>query len=265
MAFFAPVAPIHILKRLPHTSYHLLLAHDVVRQGVRGEFETFFNSSHTRRQAVVIMDNSVVELGGKPEMMDVCIEAAAIVHADVVVLPDVYIDGRATVAATFDAHDKWLAKIRSTKTSWGYFNPEFMVVPQGRDWAEWVWCAEQFAKGARSLGKVGWIGIPRNLIDSGIAPTKSRLQALRIIEMLFPTKRIHLLGFTNDMVDDLLVARQARVTGIDSAVPVRAASKGLEMSLQMPELGPRGDWWATAEYHDLMADNVNYTQQLIRR
>lgn len=250
MARFAPVAPPRIVSRLsPINSgdYHLLLAHDVATHAQ--EYARYFGNFRN----TIIMDNSVIELGGA---VDLKVVKAACVAVDptTVVLPDVLLDARATIDSCKAALETWPSTfndIFGRRSDRG-----FMVVPQGETEREWAYCAEQFADDPR----INFWGIPRNIV----ALHGSRDTAISIARALNPSRRIHLLGFSDDIVDDVICACRREVEGIDSAVPLRAGSLGLEMSLAL-ELPPRGDWWDTAEYVPLMDANIERYKRYIRR
>lgn len=249
-AQFAPVVPIHILQRLDEHGqagrYHLLLAHDVVKH--KRAYHKFFVKNCTRYNTV-IMDNSVVELGGAVDL-DMVEEAVEATRAGVVVLPDVYLYGPATVEATLTAIQPWFNRL--TKLAMPI--PQFMCVPQGQTYNEWVKCAEALANDKY----IKWWGVPRNFTDR----LGSRVEALQILHMLNSDRKIHLLGFSDNIVDDMLAARYGIAEGIDSAVPIRAASYNKEMSLTL-EVPPRGDWWETAEFSMGMVYNAAKTRKML--
>lgn len=259
MKGFGPVAPPQILRALKDHgvlgTYHLLLAHDVLARGQEyydlfgvKEWRTREGMLMTAPEMTVILDNSVVELGDACDA-DTIATAAASCRANVVVLPDVLMDGPATVERTKGAIDSWKKQLDNALGSASTYS--FMVVPQGKTIEEWVTCAEQLA----DLPNVGWWGIPRNF-----RKITGRKLAVRLARTFNPKRKIHLLGFSDDIVDDILTARYERVEGIDSAVPLRAATLGKHISA-FTNLPPRGDWWEQAEFTPLMLNNV----QQVRR
>src|SRR5260370_27543889 len=152
MTRFAVVAPTNILSHLAEEnklgSTHLLLAHDVVKWP--NEYKGIFAHADPAYD-MIIMDNSVIELGGAVDLPMIR-EACRIVPPSFVVLPDVLLDGQATVAACSEALFSW---------DLGYKFP-YMYVPQGKTIQEFVAAAEPFAA-QKSIG--AW-GIPRNLVKS---------------------------------------------------------------------------------------------------
>lgn len=250
MAKFAPVAPPRIvakLKPINSGDYHLLLAHDVAANSV--EYRRFFDNF----RSTIIMDNSVIELGGAVDLK-VVKNACNVVDPMSIVLPDILLDARATVESCKAALEPWteaFTDIFGKRADRG-----FMIVPQGRTIQEWCWCAEQFA----DVPKVNFWGIPRNLV----AACGTRDEAISIARALNPNRRIHLLGFSDNIVDDVICCCRREVEGIDSAVPLRAASLGKEMSFDL-DMPPRHDWWDTVEFIPEMDKNIEKYRGWIRR
>ena len=252
MAKFAPVCPIHVLAELYHNKdagdYHLPLAHDVLNHPV--EYEKVFSWIHRYySHTTVILDNSVIELG-EAVNIDTIAGAAAIVKANVIVLPDVLLHTDKTIDACEKAIIDWKEPLNNAlgKDSW-----EFMIVPQGRTLESWVRCAEHFAM----HDDIGWWGIPRNFNIHGLG---SRQEAVEIAHMLDPYNKIHLLGFSDNMLDDMLSARNPNVMGIDSAVPLRMGSMEEEITItKASNLPPRGTWWddPSTRWNALMTKNVS--------
>lgn len=258
---FSAVCPVHIADTLNKAGalgdYNLVLAHDVVQHKKAYEF-TYGRMGSWR---TTILDNSVIELGDAVNI-DMIVEAAIAVKANVIVLPDVLKDSAATIDRSREAFDTWTPQLKKyLKWDWSY-----MVVPQmdaANDifdvrFSSFVACAEAFV----DLPLVHWWGCPRNLVE----PLGTRATALQCLRTLDGNKAVHMLGFSDDIIDDMLCALDPlyRVVGIDSAVPLRAASKGMRMKLSMDcvkDLGPRGDWWEAAEYNELMFDNMKIVRK----
>lgn len=251
MASFAPVCPSRILSQLSPLAcgdYHLLLAHDVA-QDSDGYREAFSRIP----MPTVIMDNSVIEMGSAVDL-GIIKKAVSTVACTSIVLPDVLLDAKATVESCKQALQTWAEAFRDLGFSQGKFaeGPRalgrgFMIVPQGKTLQEWAWCAQQFA----DEPLINMWGIPRNLVGQ----IGSRRQAIEIADSLNCNRRIHLLGFSEDHCDDVVCAKMRRVEGIDSAVPLRIASYGQEITFFAPDRA-RGYWWDTADFVPLMNDNV---------
>lgn len=255
MSRFAPVCPSRVLVELsPSASgdYHLLLAHDVA---VDPGYRQFFNQ---HRNMIIIMDNSVIELGNAVDigMIQRAVDA---VCPTSIVLPDVLLDAANTYRSCHSALIEWrtaFAGFLASNPKNSFFKRGFMFVPQGKTIQEWAWCAEQFA----NEPDINFWGIPRNLVGQ----IGTRRGAIEIAHALNPNRAIHLLGFSDNIVDDVICARHPRVIGIDSAVPLRAASENKEMSLSL-QIGPRGSWWDTCKFVPQMDVNINLYQKWIGR
>lgn len=223
MAHFAPVAPIQILQDLLARDsrdlfgkYHLFLAHHTVEHP--REFSKLIRDYYLKqppRRLTVIMDNSIVELGGAVDD-NMIHEAVEIVEQNIVdnctipCLPDVMGDGPGTVELSGDAYHRWIERKMP--------GDGYMLVTQGKNWDEFVELVDYFFISHKDMYKyINWVGVPRVLVNT----SGSRRKAIEYIQMVAPQVRIHLLGFSNNMVDDFLCAKMPLVEGIDSAVPVR--------------------------------------------
>lgn len=250
MSKFAPVAPINVLKALHirHMlgDYHLVLSHDVLMH--KEEFHELF-SLPEYKNATIIVDNSVIELK-TPVTSAAVIEAASIFDNKnvVAVLPDSLLNMEDTVALSYKALDYW--KYMSYYKRFG-----FMFVPQGRTLDELVKCSVPFMEET----KITHIGIARN-ITSCIG---SRMPAIRLMQQLFPNKHLHLLGFSDDLIDDIRCAQAETIDGIDSAVPLRLGSNNKILNLYDYKHSPRGDWWQKANVTEFTYANIQSFRTLI--
>lgn len=258
MARFLPVAPHDVTQKLFFDHRHsssisrdiFMLAHDVVqhpKEWANLSKAWIWNTSYS------ILDNSVIELQAAVDT-EMVANALEISRARVVVLPDVLERGAESLKATLDAYDDWVSRFGN------YWDPgkgqaELMFVPQGETLEDWIRCLEL---GLRSMeyNLPLWIGIPRNTPGRIV---HSRTALIEVVKSLYPTAKIHLLGFSDNMVDDLISARHRGTTTIDSAVPLRM--KPFELS---GDPGPRGDWWENHEVTDQMVANVFHAQKIFR-
>lgn len=242
MTCFAPVCGIQMYEQMYENdelpNYLLLLAHDVDARSAR--YNDLFGLVRNPHR-VTIMDNSITELGSAIGQ-DVCIRAAKAAYANVLVLPDVYEDGEATVKAITEAYPQW-EEDADANLGWEW---SFMAVPQGKTLAEFAYCAEQLAN-ASKFKNIHWWGIPRNLVKN----VGTRREAIKICAMLAPWRAIHMLGFSDNILDDILCARghghNVPIQGIDSAVPMRcsatASSVPLRFTLGLGEMPKRPENW----------------------
>ena len=250
---FAPVAPIQVLEGLLSISpttfgrYHLLLAHHTVEHPAR--FTELFRVASTRigQHIDVIMDNSLVELGGAVDSKMIR-EAVEIVqegggsHTHVIpVLPDVMGDAAATIQASTEAYSEWQ---KDEMPGSGY-----MVVAQGPSFWDFIKLIDHFFV-LNYFPEIRWVGIPRALVST----LASRRFAIEYVQTVAPHVQIHLLGFSDNVLDDLQCARLRGVRGIDSAVPLRHDGIFLPTS-QTPPRSP--DWFDKAEVNnDTMLINL---------
>lgn len=212
MASYAPVAPIQILEEMRKQNvlgtYHLLLAHHVLEYPER--FAELFNN---HKQSTIIMDNSIVELGASENDSKVleavkAIQArAASPHWIIPVLTDVMGDGAATRDAATTSYKWW----KENAPEW-----PLMVVTQGSEWEDFTATVDYFLLSGKFPG-IEYVGVPRVLVEA----IGSRQLAVQYIEAVRPDIATHLLGFSNDVTDDVICANLPGVEGIDSAVPLR--------------------------------------------
>lgn len=234
MARFCIVAPPPILRRLEESgegigSAHLLLAHDVVKHA--NEYRELFNTSKRDRWGAtlvhqnrwIILDNSVIELGNAVDI-GMIQEAVEIVNPSCVVLPDVLENWAATVESCSVALEDWPLTLKSTP---------FLMIPQGKTLKEFIKCAEYFAENVN----IKFWGVPRNLVKN----IGTRRDAIKVCKLLNPARPIHMMGFSNNLADDVLCAGDPNlgVLSIDSAVPLRI-NEPIQLGREYPG---RGDWW----------------------
>jgi len=253
---FAPVVPIHMAEALQVGkldylgSYHLLLAHDILTYPEEYR-RTYSRVRSLRGDTFIILDNSIVELG-YPMGLDSLTAAAAIVRPDCIVIPDKMGDGLETRKMAIKFAREY-AQFRHDEMWYGGLTgaPALMGVVQG----DTIESAMESIALYYTLPMVEYIGIPRVLVKQH----GSRMDVLCCIASIMyhlsggnvwqPFKGVHLLGFSDDVLDDVSCARMPFVQGIDSNVPIRAGLKGYTLDLHDKQwserVGPRGDFWNT--------------------
>jgi hypothetical protein len=204
MTAFAPVANLEmyrrLLKRNQLGNYHLLIATEVVKDLEDwGDFWRGFPfGGEDIRTPFIIMDNGLIEAGAATDPQTLR-EAAEAVRASCVVLPDVLGDYEKTVKAVRAAY--------AEMASLGY---PLMGVVQGRSWLEILSLVELY----HTLN-VSYLSVPRVMTSI----FGSRVQLVKDITK-YSKRPIHLLGFSDNLADDMAAAVLPGVMGIDSAVPL---------------------------------------------
>ncbi len=233
MSQFAPVAPIQILEEMAKQkvlgTYHLLLAHHVLE--AQDRFAVLFDGY---KQSTIIMDNSLVEL--KEAASDATtLEACEVIgnqHWVIPVLRDVMGDGEATRRDSTDSYSWW-------QTHAPHY--PLMVVAQGKDWNDFTATVDHFLLSG-DFPAIEYVGVPRKLVET----LGTRQVALQYIDAVSPMTNVHLLGFSDDVCDDIICANMPSVEGIDSAVPLRYAYSSGANKLYTPsmDIPPRpADWF----------------------
>ncbi len=250
MAQFAPVAPIQMLEQLHQEyilgTYHLLLAHHVLEQPDR--FQRLFDQ-HNR--STIIMDNSIVELGDSAsdtkvlEACKVLQELPGTKHWIIPVLTDVMGSGEKTREAAATSYAWW----RDNAPGW-----PLMVVAQGEDLADFMKTVDFFFADPQAFPGIEYVGIPRILTDL----VGSRREAIAYVDAICPQTAVHLLGFSNNVPDDIMCANIASVEGIDSAVPLRydySIPDGLYTPTSSIPPRPR-DWFENGRVKERTVENL---------
>lgn len=259
---FAPVAPIQILEQMKEQGdfgyYHLFLAHHTLEHPGRFQRLVEPEAGQEDYHRIFIMDNSIVELGDSctaEVMLKACkpiLDGMGPKDALFAVLPDVMGDGTST-----------RSKIEANYDTWRQTLPErvqLMAVAQGSNWIDYCQTID-YLKAYTDSQKITGIGIPRILTNPWYLGT--RKQACFYASLMFQNNGIapwmHLLGFSDNVPDDLLNAAHFR-WGIDSAVPLRV---GPDWSYASPTEARKSDWFETGTYTDAAKRHVRELRNLI--
>lgn len=231
MARFAPVVPLPLARLLKEQgildNYHLLLAHDVLEHP--SEYQRVYGHLATDPDATIIMDNSLIELGYPLPIQEV-INACRILNASYAVLPDFLGDSKKTIERSVAAY-KELRDLDPDKT----IKP--LAVVQGSTVEQCLECLSGFM---RAMPDLDCVSIPRIITKT----IRTRVPLTYIATEM--GLKVHLLGFSDNLADDVASSLLSGVIGIDSAVPVRMAlQQGDFLSLDYPVFaGPREDYWS---------------------
>jgi hypothetical protein len=205
-AKFAPVANLEVYRALHRTgllgNYHLLIATEVVK--APNAWMAFWGSEILEPPfpiitPFIIMDNGLIETG-RPTDPETLVRAASTVGASCVVLPDVLGDMEQTLTLARQALDDGLEAATIAK----------LGVVQGQTQAEVMHCVSTY-----STWGVKYISVPRVMVSI----FGSRVPIVRTLYRTF-SMPIHLLGFSENIDDDMRASAQDGVMGIDSATPI---------------------------------------------
>lgn len=261
---FAPVCPIHIYEGLAAHSkdaignYFLLLAHDVLENAAA--YRKFFVddwNTDLLGEPTIIMDNSVIELGTSCDAKHL-IRACEVVNATVVAMPDALENGAGTLARTEKFIEEWIGFEGNSKY-------QTMYIPQGANVSDFCKSFETALK--RFPNYIQWLGVARNLTDR-IFPT--RKIAVGYLHTLWPAAKLHMLGFSENVKDDVDTCLDLAhiIEGIDSAVPLRLGTRGTGIRCDITgnflDPGPRGNWWADVKYVPHISQNVIYMRRTLK-
>lgn len=237
MSRFAPVVPIHMAEDLQRVGlfgdYHLPLAHDVLK--FPDEYTSLFRTVRESPESFVILDNSLIELGASMDLHSL-VQAAEAVSPDCVVIPDELGSGKNTMRMAAHFIEEWNAY---TKDFASDNRPDLMGVVQGASIDECMEVVDLYR-----MAGVQYISVPRVCTKILGSRIPLLVEILRLNEAF---AGIHLLGFSDNVFDDLAAAKLPGVMGIDSAVPIRAGLRRMYLDLNNPnwstEVGGRGDFW----------------------
>lgn len=195
----ASIVPMKNVSKTFDGSYAMLLAH--LRD---------YYPKNTNKNCYVIMDNSLIELGGAVDVLTVY-KAAKQCGADEFILPDVFRDGMKTLESVKESID--------TLRKYGYLHDmKLMAVCQGKTPAEFTYCFEQLEK----IPEIHCIGIPK--VAHELSP-KGR-PGLEKLWQGSP-KAIHLLGCWSSLDEFRKYKNPAAIRSCDTCIPALLATKNI--------------------------------------
>ncbi len=251
-ARYSPIAPLPLLEQLHDNqilgNYLLLLAHDVLEHP-RGYIDLIdalepISPHHIDHgEQFIIMDNGVIELGHALPVTEV-IEAANLIDADCIIIPDVLGD--------FVGTQKLVVSQSSVLRNSGF---PLMKLPQGKNLTELISCADWM----RSYlpvpkGDPDYWGVPRWISNK----LGTRASMVYYIGMRDPDPKIHLLGMSRNLDDDMFCTTMRGVMGVDSANPLVVGYAGLSMTTGHYRHIDRGNLWQITELRDQVVENVEW-------
>ncbi|KKN65409.1 hypothetical protein LCGC14_0481290 [marine sediment metagenome] len=256
MARYSPIAPLTLLEQLHEKeilgNYLLLLAHDVLEyprgyidlMDHIGVMEDFYPE-----ERFIIMDNSVVELY-QPLPPGKVIEAANLVEANCIMIPDVLGD--------FQLTQKLVMEHASLLRNCGF---PLMKVPQGSNAAELVQCVDWLRDYLEvPNGDVDYWGIPRWIANQ----EGSRIPIIQYINAKCEDPKMHLLGMSAYLSDDLRCTKLPGVMGIDSANPLVMGFARVDLSTTSAYVHMhRGNYWQRTHPDGPVIRNVEHMHELV--
>jgi hypothetical protein len=210
-AQYAPVGPLAVYEELERHGalgdYHLLVADEVLRNP-KGWHRFYDGLWRQGRSPYVIVDNGLVEIG-RPLSLSDLLTAARIVSADCLVLPDMQRDTQASFEMTVDAY----REVKRRGVSGGIKAYDTMCVAQGVTERE----VHSVAMRLWVATNAPAIAVPR-VVGEDLGGRSNITRA--ILGDLPTTTRVHLLGASRDLVDDIETLQFKGMMGIDTAMPI---------------------------------------------
>lgn len=241
MSRYAPIVPIDLQIEFRQANlmgpYHLLLAQEILKEEEKYHLEY---SAHAPEFTIV--DNGVAE--GQLLSGAEIIHAARTVYANALVLPDVQGNANETYLASRNFLRTHADALRTTDFL-------YMAVVQGSSIQE----IEAVAGSLLTLDpEVRFLAVPRNLVKR----LGSRIDVVRHLFRVYG-RPIHLLGFSEDLADDIESAQQIGVMGIDSAMPIWWGMTHHVLPINPPgvkDYGKRPDWYWSRDQPDIVSTAI---------
>lgn len=244
---YSPIAPISILRSLFDTghldNYLLVLAHEVLAHPMEYE-RLILDMREASEDTFIILDNGVIEQGVASPLEDI-LEAAALIEPEAIALPDVLESRDQTLQLAYETAPLYSAE--GYKPLW---------IPQGKTLDDVFSCMWHMNQAAGDSGVEYW-GIPRWITNK----FGSRQPILNGIARDYGGK-VHLLGTSQYLSDDVSCARDEVVMGIDSANPIVLGIKGHPITIAAPHL-PRGRLWEETIVTQAMLSNVQWMRNAV--
>lgn len=239
----------------------LILAHDIIEYGLANSRELIKSAMEIQDHLYVILDNSISEhkYPGDETLKEIIESFTQVNLPFILCLPDVLQDAQQTILNTLS----FLKRIEDWSIN---ENLGFMFIPQGSNFTQFKKCVDIASTQTALMEKVTLIGIPRNLVPN--------LQKDRVAASLYAfnafNKPLHLLGFAPEGLTegDQNTAKLKCVKSIDSAVPLRMASKNIELTYDtyhacLELARARGDWFESATIvTNLMLRNIEVANEI---
>jgi hypothetical protein len=228
---FAPVSSPAFLDVVQGAEYHMALAHLVLTNGDYAEFYR----RESDRGAFVILDNGIWEDELLPASK--IRQAADMIQATEVILPDVLRNG----SATFQAVEAALPYFAS-------YQGRLAVVVQG-DAPATIWEFLGRFLGCHHRWGVSTLMFPKHF-EEFMGSRMDMLTKVLAMRLLAPSIDYHALGFETMMWQNLKIAQRfPQIRSIDSASPLASACKGVLLP-QQTKTSSRFMWNYNPKEHD---------------
>lgn len=237
VAVIAPFANLGLTKL---GTCHMVLTHLVHQNKEYADF-------YAKEKMFKILDNGAFE--NELNNIEGVVEAAKIVKADEIILPDIIYDCDKTIEKTEEAME-WLDQQKLL----GKFS--LMAVPQGSTEREWMKCFEVFYNN-EDINTIGLskLSCPKSF-DCSIS--ESRLKISKILNK-YPNKEYHLLGGSGSILEE--IKKQHRfIRSIDSSVPIHYGQKRISLKFNNKELGTSLDFNKSVKSYNMntVMKNIEY-------
>ena len=199
----ASIVPVKDIHRTFSGEYTMLLAH------LQGCYPRLIDRKHYN--GYIIMDNSLIELGGAVDIQTV-LEAALACGADEMILPDVFLDGYATLKKVRESIE-YLRNIGALHTI------RLMAVCHGKTVSEFEYCFRELEK----MPEIHCIGIPK--ITSKTFAEGGGRPSLEYLWQGSP-KAIHLLGCWSTLSELYEYENPGAIRSIDTSLPALLSTRG---------------------------------------
>lgn len=204
------IAPIENLDYIKGSEMHMVLTPFVFANAKYAEF-------YKNENGYKILDNGTYE--GSLYTIEKVIEAAELVGANEIVLPDVAYDGAETSILTRKA----IEYLKSKELIGKY---KLMAVPQGDNEKEWWMCYDELS----SIMEVDVLGLSKLSCPKAFNDTISnaRLKITRKLAKKRPRQEIHLLGGSFQILNEISL-QPAFVRSIDTSAPFEYGKRRLRL------------------------------------
>ncbi len=218
IAHIAPTSMIHdfCVNGLDIKPVQMCLAHQVLGDYSYAEF---YRHSAANK-SIVIMDNSLWELGNAMDIYDL-IHACQLVQPSELIIPDVFRKGPETIESFHSFMDS---------IDGGSIDNDFddydavpwdrnFVVVHGRNRKEWMETFDYFNEHSKSHT----LGLPKVLDDMWTPGGRiGCVEFLEATDRINPDKAYHCLGIWSDPIEVLMLSRHKWIRSLDTALAIHA-------------------------------------------